>query len=66
VTLSTPGAGKLYHQVWWIGQVGVSVLMVVGTALLLGSCKSLRQRANPTAVAPVEPEDPVDRLGRHG
>lgn len=66
VTLSSPGAGTLYHQVWWMGQVGVLVLVVVSTVVLLGTCKSLRQLANPTAVAPVEPEDPVDRLGRHG
>ena len=66
VTLSTPGAGTLYHQTWWMGQVGVLVLVVVGTFLLLGSCKSLRQKAHATAVAPVEPENPVDRLGRHG
>jgi hypothetical protein len=66
VTLSTPGAGKLYQQAWWMGQVGVVLLVVVSAAVLLGACKSLRQRANPTAVAPVEPPSPVDQLGCYG
>jgi hypothetical protein len=55
VTLSTPGAGTIYHRAWWMGQLGVLLLVIVSCAVLLGTCKSLRQRGHPTAVAALEP-----------
>jgi hypothetical protein len=57
VTLSTPGAGTIYRQVWWMGQLGVLLLVILSAAVLLGTCKSLRQRAHPTAVAALEPPE---------
>lgn len=54
VTLSSPGSGTLYHRLWWMGQIVVIGLFIVAGAVLLGTCRALRSRGNPVAVAAAE------------
>jgi hypothetical protein len=56
--LATPGAGKEYNQLWWLGVLGGGGLLLAMNLGLIGAANALKRQALPTNVYTVQEDQP--------